>query len=237
MTKDGLIKRTDLKEFDNIRKSGKIAITLKEDDELISVRKTAGDSEIIIGASNGRIVRFNEDEVRIMGRTAAGVRGISLEEAKVVGGETITKDQEVLVVTENGYGKKSRVNDYRETSRGSKGVKAINITEKNGPIVSVKLISDNKDAIIMTDSGMTMRMSLDQVSVLGRATQGVRLINLKDEQHVATVSLVDKDNISKNSFTIAMLLFIFFNLSSGVKLNLFFISSSINFILLGSLFK
>ena len=107
--------------------------------------------------------------------------------------EVVKDDDLIFIVTENGYGKKSRVNDYRETNRGSKGVKAINITEKNGNIVAVKLIYGDKDAIIMTDSGMTMRMSLDQVSVLGRATQGVRLINLKDNQKVATVSLVDKN--------------------------------------------
>ena len=194
MTKDGLIKRTDLKEFDNIRKSGKIAITLKEDDELISVRKTAGDSEIIIGASNGRIVRFNEDEVRIMGRTAAGVRGISLEEAKVVGGETITKDQEVLVVTENGYGKKTPVSEYRLTHRGSKGVKGLKITDKNGSLVSLKAVNNNEDLMIITDGGIVMRMSLEQISSLGRATQGVRLIKLKDDSKLATVSTIVKED-------------------------------------------
>ena len=193
-TKNGITKRTLLSEFENIRTSGKIAISMKDNDELLAVKPTTGDQMMMMASSAGRMVKFNENDVRVMGRTASGVRGINLADSKCIGFEIVKDDDLILIVTENGYGKKSRVNDYRETSRGSKGVKAINITEKNGPIVSVKLISDNKDAIIMTDSGMTMRMSLDQVSVLGRATQGVRLINLKDEQHVATVSLVDKDN-------------------------------------------
>ena len=193
-TKNGIIKRTLIEEFENIRNSGKIAITLKDNDELLSVKPTTGDDMIMMASDAGRMVKFKEENVRVMGRTAAGVRGINLADSKCISLEVVRDDDLILIVTEKGYGKKSRVNDYRETNRGSKGVKAINITDKNGHIVAVKLIYGFPDAIIMTDSGMTMRMSLDQVSVLGRATQGVRLINLKDNQMVATVSLVDKES-------------------------------------------
>ena len=193
-TKNGIVKRTPIGEFENIRNSGKIAITLKEEDELLAVKPTTGDNMIMMASDAGRMVKFKEDNVRVMGRTAAGVRGINLADSKCISLEIVKDDDLILIVTEKGYGKKSRVNDYRETNRGSKGVKAINITEKNGNIVAVKLIYGEPDAIIMTDSGMTMRMSLDQVSILGRATQGVRLINLKNEQKVATVSLVDKND-------------------------------------------
>ena len=201
-TKNGIVKRTPISEFENIRNSGKIAITLKEDDELLAVKPTSGSEMIMMASDSGRMVKFKEDNVRVMGRTAAGVRGINLADSKCISLEVVRDDDIILIVTEKGYGKKSRVNDYRETNRGSKGVKAINITEKNGNIVAVKLIYGDKDAILMTNSGMTMRMSLDQISILGRATQGVRLINLKNEQTVATVSLVDKDNeIEENSET------------------------------------
>ena len=192
-TRNGIIKRTLISEFENIRTSGKIAITLKENDELIAVKPTSGQEMIMMASDSGRMVKFNEDNIRVMGRTASGVRGINLADSKCISLEVVRNDDIILIVTENGYGKKSRVNDYRETNRGSKGVKAINLTEKNGSIVAVKLIYGDKDAIIMTDSGMTMRMSLDQISILGRTTQGVRLINLKNNQKVATVSLVDKN--------------------------------------------
>ena len=198
-TKNGIVKRTEIGEFENIRNSGKIAITLKEDDELLAVKPTTGEDMIMMASDAGRMVKFKEENVRVMGRTAAGVRGINLADSKCISLEVVRDDDIILIVTEKGYGKKSRVNDYRETNRGSKGVKAINITEKNGNIVAVKLIYGDQDAIIMTNSGMTMRMSLDQVSILGRATQGVRLINLKDEQTVATVSLVDKNNELENN--------------------------------------
>ena len=194
VTKNGITKRTSLDEFDSIRNNGKIAISLKEDDELISVRKTNGNNEVIIGASNGRMVRFVENEVRIMGRSASGVKGIELDGAKVIGAEIINPDEEVMVVTENGYGKKTPISEYRLTHRGSKGVKALNVTEKNGPLIALLSVSDLNDLVIITDSGVVMRMSLEQVSTLGRATQGVRLIRLKDDQKVATVSLVMKDD-------------------------------------------
>ena len=197
ITKSGIVKRTNLSEFDNIRNGGKIAITLKDDDELISVRKTTGKNEIIIGASNGRMVRFIEDEIRVMGRTASGVKGIELSGAKVVGGEVINNDEQVLIVTEKGYGKKTPIQDYRLTHRGSKGVKALNVTEKNGMLVSLKAVTGNEDLVIITDSGIIMRMSMNQISTLGRATQGVRLIKLKDDQKVATVATLIKEDLEE----------------------------------------
>ena len=191
ITKNGLVKRTNLSEFDNIRSSGKLAITLKEDDELISVRKTTGENEVLIGASNGRMVRFSEKEIRVMGRTASGVKGMELDGAITVGGEVVDNSQKILVVTVNGYGKKTEVDEYRLTHRGSKGVMALHITEKNGSMVSLKAVTDADDLIIITDNGIIMRMPMDQISTLKRATQGVRLIHLKDDQRVATVSVID----------------------------------------------
>ena len=194
-TKNGVVKRTELSEFDNIRKSGKISISLKENDQLISVRKTSGNDEIVIGATNGRMVRFNENEIRSMGRTATGVKGIDLNGSFVVGAEVVNSGQLILIVTENGYGKQTVVDEYRLTHRGSKGVKALNVTEKNGMMISLKCITDseNSDIMIITDSGIIMKMPLEQVSTLKRATQGVRLINLKDNQKVATIAIVQKE--------------------------------------------
>ena len=193
ITKSGLIKRTAMEEFDSIRNNGKKAIILKEDDELIAVRKTDGNKEIIIGASNGRLVRFYENEVRIMGRGSSGVKGIDLSDNEfVVGAEIVTDNEEVLVVTENGYGKKTPIDEYRRTHRGSKGVKTLNITEKNGNIVSLKTVSGNEDLIIITDVGMTIRISVEQISTLSRNTQGVRLITLKNNQKVSTIASLDK---------------------------------------------
>ena len=194
-TKKGLVKRTELKEFENIRTSGKIAILLKEDDELINVQKSTGNSEIIIGASNGRAVRFNENEIRSMGRNTSGVKGIDVNGSIVVGCEVITdsENQQMLIVTENGYGKKTNVSEYRLTHRGSKGVKTLNITEKNGKLVLIRTVVGEEDMLIITDTGIIIRLSLGTISTLKRATQGVRLINLKDNCKVATVAIVDKD--------------------------------------------
>ena len=200
VTRQGLVKRTELSEFDNIRKSGKIAIGLKDDDELIYVGVTTGNDEIAIGANNGRMVRFNEDEVRVMGRSASGVKGIELEDSKVIGAEVIKPGQLILIVTENGYGKKSEIEEYRLTHRGSKGVKALNITEKNGMMVALDCVdADGEyDLMIITDSGTIIKLPLEQVSTLKRATQGVRLINLKDDQKVSTVAVVEKEEMSEN---------------------------------------
>ncbi len=194
ITKNGLVKKTAIEEYDNIRNSGKIAINLRENDQLISVRKTTGNDEIVIGASNGRLVRFNEEEARPMGRTSSGVKGIELDGAYAVGGEVMHSDDLILIVTDKGYGKKTDIGEYRLTHRGSKGVKALNLTEKNGSMIALKRITlDQKlDLMIITDSGMVMRMPLEQVSTLKRATQGLRLIKLRDDQVVANVAVVEK---------------------------------------------
>lgn len=194
-TKQGLVKRTDLSEFDNIRKGGKIAIILKENDELISVRGTTGSDEIIIGASNGRMVRFVENEVRIMGRSSSGVKGIELDGSYVVGADVIHSGDYILIVTEKGYGKQTIIDEYRLTHRGSKGVKALNVTDKNGMMVTLKRIptDGNYDVMIITNNGIVIKMPLTQISILRRATQGVRLIHLKDNQNVATVAIVTEE--------------------------------------------
>ena len=194
-TKNGLIKKTELSLFDSIRVGGKIAITLKDDDQLISVRKTTGEDEIVICANNGRMVRFMENEVRSMGRSASGVKGIDIGTGYVVSSEVVKPNDYVLIVTEKGYGKQTKIDEYRLTHRGSKGVKALNMTDKNGSIISLKTITDieNKDLMIMTNNGIIIRLPLNQVSVLKRATQGVRLINLKEDQSVATIAVVEKE--------------------------------------------
>ena len=208
VTKYGIIKKTGLTQFESIRQNGKIAITLKENDELIAVKKTGGEDMVLIGSSEGRMVKFTEDEIRDMGRTASGVKGIDLEnDAIVVGAEVVSNDDNILLVTENGYGKQTKVADFRQTRRGSKGVKALNITDKNGKIADFKVIGDANDVIIVTDSGMIMRMPISQISVLGRITQGVRLINLKDAQKVSTITLIksEEDSINSNDDTAAVI--------------------------------
>ena len=193
-TQNGLIKRTKLEEFDSIRANGKIAITLKDNDQLISVKKTDGEKQILIASSNGRMVRFDENEIRIMGRTASGVRGIAMNDGVCVGCEVTEEGLKVLVVTEKGYGKKTNVEEYRMTHRGSKGVKALNVTDKNGNIVAFKTIYEDNDLIIVTDNGIIIRLKLEQVSSTGRVAQGVRLINLKDNQKVATVAIINSED-------------------------------------------
>ncbi len=192
-TKQGVIKRTLISEFDNIRQSGKIAITLKDGDELNSVKRSTGDNQILMCSSAGRMVRFNESEVRIMGRTAAGVRGINLSDEICVGMEVTEPAMEVLVVTQKGYGKRTSLDEYRETKRGSKGVKSLSITEKNGSIVGFKSVQSDKDLVIITNNGVVIRLSIDSISMMGRVTQGVRLINLKDENNVSSISVINKN--------------------------------------------
>lgn len=194
-TQNGLIKRTELTEFDNIRNNGKIAITLKDNDKLISARKTDGTKEIMIASSNGRMIRFNENEIRVMGRTASGVRGIDLGYGICVGCEVTDKTEQILVVTEKGYGKRTNIEEYRQTHRGSKGVKALNITDKNGNIVSFKIVNQNEDLMIITNNGIIIRLPIDQISITGRVAQGVKLINLKEEQNVSTVAIISKEEL------------------------------------------
>ena len=190
-TRNGIVKKTPISEFENIRNNGKIAITLRDDDELIDVKVSNGTNLILLASTSGRMVKFNEENLRTMGRTASGVRGINLDGASCVGMEVVTNKDKLLIVTENGYGKQTLVEEFRETSRGSKGVKALNITEKNGKIVSFKLVYENSDVIIITVTGMIIRLPISQVSTLGRVTQGVRLINLKQGQSVSSISIVD----------------------------------------------
>ena len=198
-TKSGLIKRTDISEFDSIRTNGKKFITLKDDDELVSVKKTTGNDEILMASSNGRMVRFNESTVRIMGRSASGVRGINLDGGILVGMEIVEPNEYVLVITEKGYGKKTPVDEYRITNRGGKGVKTVNITEKNGSIVSFKTVDDSKDLMIITDSGIIIRLAVDKISTMSRVTQGVKLINLKEDSIVSSTSIVDREEVSDDN--------------------------------------
>ena len=206
-TQNGLVKRTNLSEFDRIRTTGKLAITLKDNDELLSVKKTTGQDEIIIASSNGRMIRFNEAEIRIMGRSASGVKGIEIGNGRCVGLETAQENAEILVVTEKGFGKRTKVREYRMTHRGSKGVKALNITEKNGNIVSFKIVSGDEDLMIITDSGIIIRLDITQVSTTGRVAQGVRLIRLNDDQKVSNIAILEKEqqensdenNLEKNT--------------------------------------
>ena len=191
-TRNGIVKRTKIEEFDNIRNSGKICITLNDNDELLDVKKTTGENIILLGSESGQMVKFIESEIRVMGRTAAGVKGINLSGVKCICCEVVNDDSTILLVTEKGYGKRTNVCEFRQTKRGSKGVKALNITDKNGNLISAKLAESEKDVILMTDAGITIKLPIDQISILGRVTQGLRLISLKDNQCVATVSIVEK---------------------------------------------
>ncbi len=192
-TRTGLIKRTDVSEFINIRSNGKKFITLRDDDELISVKNTNGECDILMAASNGRMVRFSENLVRVMGRGAAGVRGINLDGSILVGMEIARDNDDILVVTENGYGKKTPINEYRITNRGGKGVKTLNITDKNGSITAFKTVDNQKDVIIITNEGIIIRIAVDKISEMSRVTQGVKLINLREGQKVSSISVVDTD--------------------------------------------
>ena len=200
VTKQGLVKRTDISEFENIRKTGKIAIGLKENDEILTVMLTSGNDDILICANNGRMIRFNETEIRVLGRSASGVKGIEIpEDAICVSAVVVKPEDEILIVTENGYGKRTNAEEYRLTHRGSKGVKAMNITEKNGPIISVSKVEDDSDLIIITNNGMIIRIPLEQVSKMSRVTQGIRVITLKDGQKVSSTSISKKEDESKSS--------------------------------------
>lgn len=191
VTKNGLCKRVEAKEFESIRQSGKIAITMKDDDELVTVKPTLGDEEIIIAASNGKAVRFDERGVRAMGRNASGVRGMNVDGSTVIGACTSKEGAQILVVSKYGYGKKTPIEEYRITSRGAKGVKTININESNGELVALKAVNGDEDALIMRNDGVIIRISLSNVSTLGRVTKGVRLIKPEENTYVKTVTLMD----------------------------------------------
>ncbi|MBM7572510.1 DNA gyrase subunit A [Aquibacillus albus] len=193
-TKQGISKRTTLSQFANIRKGGLIALNLREEDELISVRLTDGNKHIMIGTQNGYLIRFPEEQIRSMGRTAAGVKGISLRgDDRVVSMEIIEDGLQVLNVTENGYGKRTPAKEYRITNRGGKGIFTSNVTDKTGKIVTVKAVTGDEDIMIITVSGVLIRMPVEGISVTGRNTQGVRLIRLQEEEKVATVARIDTD--------------------------------------------
>ena len=194
-TKQGIAKRTPLSSFANIRNNGLIAISLREDDEVISVRLTTGEKDMIVGTSNGMLIRFHEQDVRSMGRNAAGVKAITLgEEDQVVGMEIVEEEMDVLIVTKNGYGKRTPVEEYRLQSRGGKGLKTCNITDKNGKLIAVKSVNGEEDIMLITAAGVLIRMPVDQISQMGRNTQGVRLIRLEGEQEVATVAKTQKED-------------------------------------------
>ena len=196
-TKHGISKRSPLSSFAHIRNNGLIALHLREEDELISVRLTDGDKEIIIGTKNGLLIRFHETDVRSMGRTATGVKGITLgQDDEVVGMEVLEENSEILVVTHNGYGKRTPAVEYRLQNRGGKGIKTCNITEKNGNLVSMKVVNGEEDIMVITTGGVLIRMPVSDISTMGRNTQGVKLIRLDgddEEEFVATVATVEKE--------------------------------------------
>ncbi|MBS7273649.1 MAG: DNA gyrase subunit A [Bacteroidales bacterium] len=207
VTKRGVIKKTNLAEYSNKRSRNKgiIAINIRENDELLDALLTDGSADIMIAARNGRCCRFHEDELRALGRNSSGVRGINIEDDdEVIGANTYTpapegaQESRILVVSENGYGKRSDPNDYRVTSRGAKGVKTIDITEKTGPLVAIKNVTEDNDLMIITKSGLTIRMSVSDIREAGRATQGVRLINIREGDAIAAVSPVAKSEEDEN---------------------------------------
>lgn len=190
VTKQGIVKRVEVQEFESIRQNGKIAITLREDDELVGVRMTNGDNEIIIGGSNGKAVRFDENEVRSMGRTASGVIGFNVDEGEVVGIATDREGQYILAVTEKGYGKRTDISEYRRTKRGAKGVKTVNITEKNGNLVSLRAVNGDEEALIISNEGTVIRTEISNIGIYGRSTIGVRLINVGESDSVSQVAIL-----------------------------------------------
>jgi DNA gyrase subunit A len=194
-TKNGIIKKTSLEAYSRPRQNGVNAITIREGDQLLEAKLTNGNNEIMLAIRSGKAIRFNEKNVRAIGRTASGVRGISLSETdEVIGMICVENESEdVMVVSENGYGKRSRIEDYRVTNRGGKGVKTINVTEKTGNLVAIKSVSDNDDLMIITENGMTIRLAINSVRLMGRTAQGVRLINLKENSKIASIARVSQD--------------------------------------------
>ena len=196
-TKKGTVKKTSLEQYTRPRQNGINAITIKDGDELLEAKLTTGTSQIFLGLKSGKAIRFEEGKTRPMGRNAAGVRGITLADDKdeVIGMVSVHNfEDDILVVSENGYGKRSTIDDYRVTNRGGKGVKTISITDKTGGLVAIKNVSDSDDLMIINKSGIAIRMSVEDLRVMGRATQGVKLINLKDSDSIAAVAKVMKDD-------------------------------------------
>ena len=196
VTKQGIIKRTTFDEYENINKNGKIAIKLNEDDELAFVRSTDGNAEIIIAGSNGKAVRFLENTVRPLGRTARGVKGFNVDGGYVIGLATNLEGEYILTITENGFGKKSSLADYRMTRRGARGVKTVNVTQKSGKLVCMRAVRGDEDCMIMTAGGIVIRISLKQVSVYSRSAPGVKVINVKDDI-VSSVAILEPEEDSE----------------------------------------
>ncbi len=200
VTKKGQVKKTSLEKYAKPRVNGVAAITIREGDELLEAKLTNGESQIIVAVKSGKLVRFEETKTRPMGRTASGVRGITLKDDtdEVIGMVTVNDmSSEILVVAENGYGKRSSLDDYRITNRGGKGVKTLNITEKTGKLISINAVTDNDDLMIINKSGLTIRMAVEDLRVMGRATQGVKLINIKGNDSIAAVTKVMKDDVAE----------------------------------------
>ena len=198
-TKRGIIKKTSLEAYSRPRTNGVIAITVRDGDELLDAVMTNGNSEILLAGRHGRCCRFDENDARALGRTASGVRGINIDDDdEVVGMITYDPQAEdaashnILVVSEHGYGKRSDFEEYRKTNRGGKGVKTLNITEKTGALVAMKNVTDENDLMIINRSGITIRMAVSDIRVAGRATQGVRLINIREGDSIAAISAVNK---------------------------------------------
>ncbi len=201
-TRQGVVKKTPLEDYTNIRKGGLIAINLREDDALIGVKLANGEHELIMGTAQGMSIRFSENDVRSMGRSATGVRGIRLgDNDEVIGMDIIDKDLDILIVTGKGYGKRTPASDYRSQSRGGKGIKTINVTEKNGPVIALKVVKNEEDLMIITTLGTLIRTSMEGISTMGRYTQGVKLINIREDDAVATVCRVDKTEESEEDLT------------------------------------
>ncbi len=200
VTKKGQVKKTSLEKYSKPRVNGVAAITVKEGDELLEAKLTNGESQIILAVKSGKLVRFEETKTRPMGRTASGVRGITLKDDtdEVIGMVTVNDmNSEILVVAENGYGKRSSLDEYRITNRGGKGVKTLNITEKTGKLISINAVTDSDDLMIINKSGLTIRMAVEDLRVMGRATQGVKLINIKGNDSIAAVTKVMKDDVAE----------------------------------------
>lgn len=198
VTKDGVVKRTSLSEFDRINRNGKLAIHLKEDDLLFFVKATNGQDEVLLASSNGKVVHFKETDIRLMGRTASGVRGMNTDGGIIVGASLKSEGDTLLSISENGYGKRSKISDYRLTSRGSKGVSTMNITDKTGALKLVKAVQGNEDAMLVSSSGIMIRISVADIGIYSRNTQGVRLINLTEDAKVMRCTLVEHEEVVEN---------------------------------------
>jgi DNA gyrase subunit A len=203
-TKNGVVKKTSLEQYSRPRANGIAAITIREEDELLEVKLTTGDSQIMLAAKSGKAIRFEESKTRPMGRTASGVRGITIDDDDELIGMVSINDQssDILVVSEKGYGKRSSLEDYRITNRGGKGVKTINITEKTGLLIAIKDVTDNDDLMIINKSGIAIRMEVNVLRVMGRATQGVKLINMKETDQIASVAKVVKEEADETGIDV-----------------------------------